>query len=98
VGHATQNELIGQYVDHVDGLELPIDPSGKTFVRAIPGEVRGPDVVGLSARKRIQDPSANQMRPCLDCLAGTFSPSRRQILLSLTIQPAVERNISAIFR
>jgi hypothetical protein len=29
------------------------------------------------ARRRIQDPSASQMRPCLDCLAGTFSPSRR---------------------
>jgi hypothetical protein len=40
------------------------------------------------------------VRPCLDCFAGTLSPSRRQIRstrLSLTIQPAVERNISAIF-
>jgi hypothetical protein len=32
------------------------------------------------------------MRPRLGCLAGTFSPSRRQILstrLSLTSQPAI---------
>jgi len=44
--------------------------------------------LGRSARSRMQDPSASQMRPCLDCLAGTFSPSRRQIRstrLSLTI-------------
>src|SRR4029077_143758 len=61
-GHATQNELIGQYVDHVGGLELPVDPDGQTFVgelvggvgdaiflpfvRAILDEVIGPDVVG----------------------------------------------------
>ena len=61
-GHATQNELIGQYVDHVGGLELPVDPDGQTFVgelvdevehpilppivRAILDEVIGPDMVG----------------------------------------------------
>ena len=58
-------------------------------------------IAGFYGSGAMGDPSANQMRPCLDCLAGTFSPSRRQILstrLSLTIQPAVERNISAIFR
>ena len=31
-GHAAQNELIGQYVDHVSGLELPVDPDGGDFV------------------------------------------------------------------
>jgi hypothetical protein len=62
-GHATQNELIEQYVDHVGGLELPVDPDGQTFVgelvdevehailppfvRAILDEVIGPDVVVL---------------------------------------------------
>jgi hypothetical protein len=60
-GHTTQNELIGQYVDHVGGLELPVDPDGQTFVgelvdeiehpilppfvRAILDEVIGPDMV-----------------------------------------------------
>ena len=61
-GHAAQNELIGQHVDHVGRLELPVDPDGQTFVgelvdeveyailppfvRAILDEVIGPDMVG----------------------------------------------------
>src|ERR1700745_887909 len=39
----------------------------------------------------MHDPSASQSLPRLDCLGGTFSPSRRQIRstrLSLIIQPA----------
>ena len=39
----------------------------------------------------MHEPSASQSRPRLGCLAGTFSPSRRQIRstrLSLTTQPA----------
>jgi len=56
---------------------------------------------GRSARSRMQDPSASHSRPRLGCLAGTFSPSRRQIRstrLSLTTQPAEDRRSSAIFR
>ena len=61
-GRPTQNELIGLDVDHVGGLELPVDPDGQTFVgelvdevehailpsfvRAILDEVIGPDMVG----------------------------------------------------
>ena len=37
------------------------------------------DVVGYSGRKRMQDPSLSHRRPRFGCLAGTFSPSRRQI-------------------
>src|SRR6185503_3200312 len=39
----------------------------------------------------MHDPSASQSLPRLDCLGGTFSPSRRQIRstrLSLIVQPA----------
>ena len=64
-------------------------------------EVIRPDMVGRSARNRRHEPSASQSRLRLGRLAGTFSPSRRQILstrLSLTTQPAVVRNSSAIFR
>ena len=64
-GHATQNELIGQYVYHVRGPELPLQP-GK------------PDATLLG-----------------------LSGGHREILstrLSLTIQPAVERNISSDLR
>jgi hypothetical protein len=32
-------ELIGQNVDHVGGLELPVDPDGQTFVRELVDEV-----------------------------------------------------------
>src|SRR3954467_3367363 len=47
--------------------------------------------LGRSARSRMHDPSFSHRRPRLGCLAGTFSPSRRQIRstrLSLTSQPA----------
>jgi hypothetical protein len=37
--YATQNELIGQYVDHVGGLELPVAPDGQTFVGELVDEV-----------------------------------------------------------
>jgi hypothetical protein len=89
-GHATQNELIGQYVDHVGGLELPVDPDGQAFVgelvdevehailppfvRAILDEVIGPDVVGPLGAQTDTGSVRSQTRPCLDCLAGTFSP------------------------
>jgi hypothetical protein len=56
------------------------------FVRAILDEVIGPDMIGPLGAKT--DTGSVQMRPCLDCLAGTFSPSRGQIRstrLSLTI-------------
>src|SRR5207237_9558009 len=46
--------------------------------------------VGRSARSRMHDPAFSHSRPRLGCLAGTFSPSRRQIRstrLSLTSQP-----------
>jgi hypothetical protein len=65
-GHATQHVLIGQYVDHVGGLELPVDPDGQTFVgelvdqvehavlppfvRAILDEVIGPHMIGPLGR------------------------------------------------
>ena len=68
---------------------------------AILDEVIRPDMVRPLARNRRHEPSASQSRLRLGCLAGTFSPSRRQILstrLSLTTQPAVVRNSSAIFR
>src|SRR5215211_4571874 len=45
--------------------------------------------LGRSARSRMHDPSFSHRRPRLGCLAGTFSPSRRQIRstrLSLTSQ------------
>jgi hypothetical protein len=48
-----------------------------------------------SGRSRMQDPSASQSRSRLGCLAGTFSPSRRQIRstrLRLTCQPARRSN------
>src|SRR6516162_11067231 len=53
-----------------------------------------------SALSRMHDPSFSHRRPRLGCLAGTFSPSRRQIRstrLSLTSHPA-RRNNSAILR
>jgi hypothetical protein len=49
--------------------------------------------------KRMQDPSLSQSRPRLGCLAGTLSPSRRQMrstLLWLTCQPSNLR--SAVIR
>ena len=41
-GYAAQNELIGQNVDHVGGLEFPVDPDGQTFVRELVDEVEHP--------------------------------------------------------
>jgi hypothetical protein len=42
----------------------------------------------------MQDPSLSQSRPFFGCLAGTFSPSRRQIRstrFTFTAQPASRR-------
>jgi len=42
------------------------------------GAVRD-EVLGRCGRSRTHDPSLSQSRPRLGCLAGTFSPSHRQI-------------------
>jgi hypothetical protein len=31
-GHGAHNELIGQHIDHVGGLDFPFDPDGQTLV------------------------------------------------------------------
>ena len=62
-GHAAQDEEVGQDVDDVSGLKLPVDPDGDAFpgelvdhvqhaelppvVSAVLDEVVGPDVVGI---------------------------------------------------
>ena len=82
----------------VDDLQHPIFPS---LMGAILDEAYDQTWFRPLGANRRHEPSASQSRLRLGCLAGTFSPSRRQILstrLSLTTQPAVVRDSSAIFR
>ena len=52
-------------------------------------------MVGRSGRRRMHEPSLSHRRPRLGCLAGTFSPSHRQIRSTrflFTVQPALRSN------
>ena len=86
---------MGEFVDDVEQADFT------PVMGALLEEVVGPDVVGaLGPQPDAYDPSFSHRRPRFGCLAGTFSPSRRQIRstrLSLTSQPAWRSN-SAILR
>ena len=81
-----------------DGQALPgvlLDEGQQPHRPAVPGpdlnKVIGPHMVLISGLSLTQDPSFSHSRPLPGCLAGTFSPSRRQILstrLWFTFQPA----------
>jgi hypothetical protein len=110
-----RHEQVREHVDDVDPLELAADPNGQALMRERVDEVEHPEppaIMGAVLDKVIgpdriavlgPQPDARavgQRRPRLDCLAGTFSPSRRQIRstrLSLTSQPA-PRNSALILR
>ena len=82
--------------EFVDGSEHPVSPS---IMGAVLDEVVGPDEVGSLGAQADGRSVSSQRRPFLGCLAGTFSPSRRQIRLtrlSLTTQPDWLRSSSAI--
>lgn len=115
-GNAAQDKQVGEHIDDIDRLEPARYPNGQTLVGKFgmmlsmrnlrPSWVRSSTKsydqtwLGRSARSRMHDPSFSHSRPRLGCLAGTFSPSRRQIRstrLSLTSQPA-RRSSSAILR
>ena len=85
---------MGELVDDVEHADLA------PLMGAILDEVVGPHVIAVLGPGRMQEPSFSQRRLRFGCLAGTFSPSRRQIRstrLSLTSQPA-RRSNSAILR
>ena len=93
--HAPEDEEVGQDVDDVGRLELPVDPDRQTFPReliddvqhailpsvmgAILHEVVGPDMVRSFCPKPVQAPSLGQIRLRFGCRGGTFRPSCRQI-------------------
>ena len=85
-GDPDRQAFVGELVDDVEHPELA------PVMRAVLDEVIGPDVVAVLRPKT--DTGAvvvSQSRPLLGCLAGTFSPSRRQMRstrLSFTNQPA----------
>jgi hypothetical protein len=59
---------------------------------AVLNEVISPDVIRALRPQTDAEPSVSHRRPRLGCLAGTLSPSRRQIRSTrflFTTQPAV---------
>jgi hypothetical protein len=42
LGHAAQDEQIGEHVDDIDGFQLPVDTNGQTFVRKLVDNVQHP--------------------------------------------------------
>ena len=85
-GYAAQDEQVGQDVDHVDGLELAVDPDRQALMgeliddvehavlapvmRAVLDEVVGPDVIGLLGPQTDAGAVVNQRRPRLAACGG----------------------------
>ncbi len=90
LGHAAQDEQIGQHVDDIDGVQLPVDPNGQTFVRklvddvqhpvfpslmrAILDKVVGPDMVRPLGAKTDTGSIRKPQPPALGLLGGNFQP------------------------
>jgi hypothetical protein len=82
--HATQDEEIGQHIDHIDGLELASDPDRQAFVGelvdhiehaifpsivgAVIDEVVGPDVIAVLGTQ----PHAGSVRKPKPAAFGLF--------------------------
>jgi hypothetical protein len=100
--HANGEAFVGELVDDVEQANFApvMDALLEKVVEPALAKAGDQTWLGRSARSRMHDPSFSHRRPRLGCLAGTFSPSRRQIRstrLSLTSQPS-RRSNSAILR
>ena len=94
-GHCPGHHQVRQRVDDVRGPDAPLRPDGQALPSVLVDQgqqphrpaVPGPDMdkaIGhtwflFSGLSLAHGPSLSHSRPLLGCLAGTFSPSRRQI-------------------